>query len=209
MQNQTRAVKLKVASAARREQGKLELKRQILDAAVHLFETKGYEDFSLRQVAEAIGYSPTTIYLYFKDKEELLFTVAVEGFRGFGIALQAAYDSAEPIDRIWQIGRAYYDFALANSVQYRLMFMQRGEFLMRPVPAGYSGFVNSFGVVTRAVAEAMKRGEIKLHDPRETAGLLWTAVHGVVSLLLNCHIPQESGEPLFTRTQQMLRRELA
>ncbi len=210
MQVQTRAEKLKLASAARREQGKLELKRQILEAAAHLFSTNGYEDFSLRQVAEAIGYSPTTIYLYFKDKEELLFVMAFEGFRGFGVALQHAYDSAPPAERIWHIGRAYVDFALANPVQYRLMFMQRSDYLARPAPECYTDFIDSFGVVTKAVAEAMKRGEIKLRDPQETATLLWVNVHGLASLVLtNSHLTPENIEPLFHWMMQMLQREMS
>ena len=78
--------------------------RVILDAATQLFLRHGYRDFSLRQVAAAIGYTPTTIYLYFEDKDDLLFHVAMEGFRHFGAMLQAGYDAgATPMERLFAV----------------------------------------------------------------------------------------------------------
>ncbi len=206
----TRGERLKKGSASRRVQNKLDLKRQILESAMTLFETHGYDGFSLRQVAEAIGYSPTTIYLYFKDKDELLFNIAYEGFRDFGLALQAAYDSSsDHHERIWRIGRAYFDFGMNHPVHYRLMFMQRGEFLAQTAPTGYTDFVDSFSILTRALSEGMDEGKIKTFDPQMTGGLLWASLHGVVSLVLtNSHLPPETAEPLFAWQMQILEREL-
>ena len=72
--------RIKKAINQRIEKEKLELKELILRTAAQLFLEKGYEKFSLRQVAEKIGYSATTIYLYFKDKDDLLFSIVLEGF---------------------------------------------------------------------------------------------------------------------------------
>ena len=71
----TQAERLRQAIRHRRDQEKQELRQTILNAAGELFLEQGYERFSLRKVAERIGYSPTTIYLYFRDKDDLLFTV--------------------------------------------------------------------------------------------------------------------------------------
>lgn len=49
----------------------------------------GYEAFSLRQGAERIGYSPTTIYLYFADIAELLFSSTIERSSAIGRALES------------------------------------------------------------------------------------------------------------------------
>jgi AcrR family transcriptional regulator len=56
------------------------LRQEILDAASELFVKEGYENVSMRRIADQIEYSPTTIYLYFKDKAELLEQVCVETF---------------------------------------------------------------------------------------------------------------------------------
>src|SRR5258707_15357238 len=125
-----RAERLRTAMRQRQEQEKQELRQTILRAAAGLFLEQGYERFSLRQVAERVGYSPTTIYLYFRNKDDLLFTVVDEGFVRFGQQLAAAAESQEdPWERIIALGRAYVTFALQNPVYYQLMFMQRTDFL--------------------------------------------------------------------------------
>ncbi len=56
----------------RRDIEKAEMKRKIKDAAVELIEQEGYENLSIRKIAAKIEYSPTTIYLYYKDKAEII-----------------------------------------------------------------------------------------------------------------------------------------
>ena len=75
-----RAERIRSNSADRRTRAKEDTKRTILNAATALFEARGYDGFSLRQVAEGIGYTATTIYLYFKDKDELFHAMHEWGF---------------------------------------------------------------------------------------------------------------------------------
>jgi AcrR family transcriptional regulator len=184
MTTATRATRLKEASAQRREREKQELRQAILEAAAKLFEEKGYEGFSLRQVAEEIGYTPTTIYLYFKDKDDLLLHVAYDGFRQFGESLETAYRSKEtPLERLNAVGWAYFEFAMSHPIHYRLMFMQRGEF-MRHRLEGYESVIDSFGVLKRTIQEGMEAGEMIPGNVEAHAALIWASVHGVVSLAL-------------------------
>ena len=186
-QAQTRKQKLSQNSLERRERGKLELRQTILDTAVKLFEEQGgFENFSLRQVAEAVGYSPTTIYLYFRDKDELLFYVVVEGFREFGQRLEDGYQSTQdPLERLHRIGKAYVQFGLDRPMHYRLMFLQRGDFLERTPPEGFESVIDSFGILNRAVSEAMAAGLIHAGDVLGYSSTLWASVHGLVSLHLS------------------------
>src|SRR2546427_10653015 len=121
----TQAKRLRQAIRHRQDQEKQELRQAILTAAGELFLEQGYDRFSLRKVAERVGYSPTTIYLYFRDKDDLLFTVVDEGFVRFGHHLAEAAESQEdPWERIIALGRAYVTFGLQNPVYYQLMFLQ-------------------------------------------------------------------------------------
>jgi AcrR family transcriptional regulator len=180
----TRAIRLKEASKKRRDQQKADLRQGILGAATKLFEEKGYEDFSLRQVAEAIGYSPTTIYLYFKDKDDLLLHTAYDGFKLFGESLETSYRSeTHPLERLRAVGWAYFHFAMSHPIHYRLMFMQRGEFLQKK-PEGYDSIIDSFDVLRRVIQEGVEAGIIVPGDVRAYAAVIWASVHGVVSLAL-------------------------
>ena len=62
----------------RRAREKEQLRQQILLAARELFVNEGYENVSMRKIANKIEYSPTTIYLHFKDKADLLDSVCKE-----------------------------------------------------------------------------------------------------------------------------------
>ncbi len=182
----TRAERTRARSEERRRQRKAETRRAILEAATGLFLEHGYERFSLRQVAEAIGYSPTSIYLYFEDKDDLLFHAALEGFRVFGERLQAAYESSsDPARRLSALGSAYVEFGLAHPIHYRLMFMQRGEFLDRKPPEDHAPVIDSFGLLLRTVSEGLEAGRFKPGDARTYAGMIWAAVHGIVALAIS------------------------
>lgn len=184
--NTSRSERLKVQSAARRQQQKLELRRSILDAAGALFLEHGSSGFSLRQVAETIGYSPTTVYLYFENKEDLLFEVCLEGFETFGKLLEdAAASSPDPLERIYALGHAYVAFGTEHPAHYRLMFMERGDFLHRQDPKSKKPTIDSFQVLVAAVYEAHAAGLLRPGDPLDYVYSLWAGVHGLVALWLS------------------------
>ena len=200
----TRASRLREKSVVRRKQQKAEVRRALLDAAGELFLEGGLESFSLRGVAERVGYSATTVYLYFENKDDLLFAVSLDGFEQFGQALQAAYRATdEPVARIAAIGRAYIAFGVQHPAHYRLMFMERGEFLLRKNPRDQKPTIDSFGILVRAVHEAHAAGRLKAGEPMDLVYTLWAGVHGLVALTL-C-VPMLSETDLDARTEHLLR----
>src|SRR6476620_8812380 len=68
----------------RHERDREAVRRSILDAARELFVTEGYENVSIRKIAERIEYSPAAIYGYFPSKDDIFFALAEEGFRLLG-----------------------------------------------------------------------------------------------------------------------------
>src|SRR3954470_15008431 len=65
----------------RQERDREAVRRAILDAARDLFVTEGYQNVSIRKIAERIEYSPASIYSYFESKDDIFFELAEEGFR--------------------------------------------------------------------------------------------------------------------------------
>src|SRR6266568_1540392 len=170
----TQAERLRKAIRHRQAQEKQELRQAILTAAGELFLEQGYERFSLRKVAERIGYSPTTIYLYFRNKDDLLFTVVDEGFVRFGQQLAAAADSQEdPWERLIALGRAYVAFALQNPVYYQLMFLQRTDFLTQRQVGESQPRIASFRVWQQAVQQAIDAGVLRPGDVESYSDVLW------------------------------------
>src|ERR1700760_2352956 len=97
----------------RREREKDATRDKIMSAARDLFAQEGYEAVSMRKIADAIEYSPTAIYVHFKDKEALLRELVSADFAKLaGVFIELA-KIADPIERIRQIGHSYVKFALA------------------------------------------------------------------------------------------------
>ena len=202
----TRSDRLRAASRQRREHEKQEVRQAILDAAGALFLEHGYAGFSLRQVAEQIGYSATTIYLYFSDKDDLLFTLADEGFRRFGAQLtEAASRMADPIDRIRVLAHTYVAFGLDNPTYYQLMFMQRGDFLLACRPGDERPRIDTLRILQQAIEDAISAGLLRGGSARVYADALWALAHGSVALHISmATVSCERAEAMATVAVQAL-----
>ncbi len=166
----------------RREREKEEIRHRILDAARQLFAAHGYEKVTMRRIAEAIEYSPTTIYLHFEDKDDLVRALCHEDFARLLEAMRAAPVPEDPVETIRQLGRAYCAFALRHPNQYRFMFMTpvgKEEKLEEGDPGELS-----FGHLLEAVKRAVAAGRLREVDPVTAAQVLWMGVHGVASALI-------------------------
>ncbi len=164
----------------RREREREEIRRKILDAARELFATEGYDKVTMRGIADAIEYSPTTIYLHFEDKAALMLAVCEGGFVEFGASLErTARAAADPLAGLRATGEAYVAFALDNPMLYDVMFIRPKEWALASPddPASFQGSVYLFQA-------AMSAGQLRAGDPREAAALLWAALHGVASLAI-------------------------
>lgn len=189
------------ASAVRRAQAREDLRAKILAAAAALFVEQGYEGLSLRRLAEQIGYTAPTIYLYFANKDALLFALLDEGYNQLGAHLaEAAAAHAEPLARLEAIGRAYIAFGRAHPQHYQLMFMRRADFLQARL-AARPGAGDPFAVLQGAVAQAIAAGALPPGDMLSYNLALWSAVHGLVGLLLiGPPLTEEQTQQIITTT---------
>jgi len=170
-----------MGTTERREREREEVRRKILDAARDLFAIEGYDKVTMRRIAEAIEYSPTTIYHHFEDKDDLVRALCEEDFaRLFAALLPAAASDTDPIDAIRQLGRAYCAFALQYPNHYRFMFMTPNKV---DEPDELSPGHRSFGLLRSAVVQALHAGRLRREDPDTVAQVLWASIHGAVALL--------------------------
>src|SRR5215831_12325659 len=111
--------------AERKEKQKLEMAKLILDASMKLFVEEGFENVTIRKIADLIEYSPTTVYLYFKDKDEIFFNLHDIGFQKLAEYNTNLATIENPLLRLHQMGINYLRFGMENSEYYNLMFIQR------------------------------------------------------------------------------------
>jgi AcrR family transcriptional regulator len=167
----------------------------------------------MRKIAEAIEYSPTAIYVHFKDKSELMHELCRCDFGQLGAGAIELAKVADPIERIRQMGAAYIRFGVERPNHYRLMFMTpinpadiqpTEEDLARkddPAQSGYAALVHAIREGIQA-----KRFRPELNDDVELiAQTFWAAVHGVTSLqVAKADDPWMNWAPLDARINAMI-----
>lgn len=171
----------------RKEKQKLEIRKMILDASLKLFMEQGFENVSIRKIADLIEYSPTTVYLYFKDKNEILFNLHEIGFQKMAEYNQDLWTIKNPLVRLAKMGEYYIKFGLENAAFYELMFI-----LKAPMEALESLDANcewksgdqALGKLKDTIRECMDKKLIDNGDVDAVAMSIWSMVHGMVSLAI-------------------------
>jgi AcrR family transcriptional regulator len=171
----------------RREREKENLRQEILDAASRLFATEGYANLSMRKIAEKIEYSPTTIYLYFKDKNDLLAQICEETFAMLYREMQRIETQSDSsIDCLQKGIRTYIEFGLKYPNHYEVTFISPVWNSMVDDVYEYEGSMGerTFGYLRSIVASAVAEGSLKSGDVDAMSQTLWAGMHGVTSLLI-------------------------
>ena len=171
----------------RRDRERLETRAKIMDAARDLFARDGYDAVSMRRIADAIEYSPTAIYVHFKDKLDLLMNICRADFGVFGQMLGELQSVADPVERIRRMGQAYIRFGVQHPNHYRLMFMTKIDYPAGAVEEDANhGNVDADGyaLLKLSCQQAIDQGRIRseYRDADLLAQTFWAAVHGVASL---------------------------
>lgn len=181
----------------RKEREKREMEKLILDSAMQLFIEEGYKNVTIRKLAEKIEYSPATIYLYFKDKDEILFTLqrmAFEKFHKFQASIQTIED---PLERLTEHGKAYVRFALENKEYYELMFLIDSP-MRQDCLDNFKAEIDSYQLLKDNIQSCMDAGIMKPMDIEIAAFSMWSYVHGIASITIKRGflIPEEAQKYL-------------
>lgn len=194
----------------RREREKSETRDKILDAARELFVTEGYDGVSMRKVAEKIEYSPTAIYVYFADKNELFRELCHQDYARLADIFKSSAMSTDPIERIRQIGSIYAEFGTRYPNHYRFMFMTphpAHEFDDEDREMHGNPEKDAYAFLKWAVQQAIDAGCFRkeLRDAEIISQTLWAAVHGVISLqIAKCNDPWVEWRPVHERAEMMV-----
>lgn len=203
--------------AERRLREKEAVRNQILTAATELFVEEGYDNVSMRKIADRIEYAPSTIYLYFQDKEQLFSTIAVEVFQELTeriTAIEALDISA--IEKLRRGMRIYIDFGIEHPHHYRLTFgpvpVSVPETPDRIQPCDAAGHA-CFDTLRRALQRCIDSGDIEVANLEVLAQSVWTMIHGVTDLLIVSktvpNFPWVAAEDLIETTLDTIQRGIS
>jgi AcrR family transcriptional regulator len=175
----------------RKEEGRAErgyhhgnLKEALLQAALDLIAQKGAAGFTFADAARMAGVSPAAPYRHFRDRDELLSSIAQRGFEQFEAQLAQAWDDGRPdtITAFERLGKAYLAFAREAPAYYSAMF--ESGIPVETTPALAAASERAFAVI-RAAAERLA-ALVPSNMPRPPAMMMalhiWSMSHGIASL---------------------------
>ena len=170
---------------------KEDLRVVILEAAKKLFVQDGFDATSIRKIANEIGISPTTIYLYYKDKNDIIYALHQVGFnmlRDLFIPLMSVED---PFERLKALGRNYINFAFSHTEYYEVMFMMKEPmtFLSEHCESDlWEEGERVLDLLTHTVIACQEVGYFKDMSPAVVTMQVWSSVHGIVTLYVTQHL---------------------
>ncbi len=183
--------------AERKEKQKQDIKKMILDASMKLFIEEGFEHVTMRKIADLIEYSPTTVYLYFKDKNEIFFHLHELGFQKMLEMNSNLPEIKNPLMRLYKMGENYINFGMQNQEFYDVMFIQHApmDALAQMENCDWSLGDTAIGALQVLLQECMEKGLIQKAPVEAVAMAIWGMVHGLVSLAIrdrmNKLVPKE------------------
>lgn len=158
-----------------------ELSRErILEAARHLFVTKGYRAISMRSIGQHLGYSHGSLYYHFKEKAELFYAIVVEDFNYVAGMLTEAMNRPpeDGVGKVEQLMLEFIRFGLDHPHQYEIMFMIRDEELLAYCRTEQG---KCFDLFSGMIRRHLKDEGYVPEDWQSLPRTLFLSVHGFIS----------------------------
>ena len=183
----------------RQEREREAVSRAILDAARDLFVVEGYQNVSIRKIAERIEYSPAAIYSYFPSKDDIFLALAEEGFR----LLFSACCAEPPANKVEAIRAGFwkvYEFSKAHPEYYALMFIDRSVPRLSQDWERF-GFVRDMKInIAERIRDAIDEGVFPPEtQPHAVFRILLAAIHGAAITRLCDRLQQDEDADALAR----------
>ncbi|OGD27493.1 MAG: hypothetical protein A2028_01375 [Candidatus Aminicenantes bacterium RBG_19FT_COMBO_59_29] len=169
----------------RKERERAQLRQKILDAALRVFAEQGYRKVSMRKIAALIDYSPTTIYRFFRNKTELLQTIAAETYGNLSARFEKikAEGDDNPLATLKSLIKGYIIFCVEKPDMFRLFSdfgsfeMENGIMYERLGGTRYQVYQSWFSLIKQSI----ESGCLELKDNTRIFLYLWDSVNGYIS----------------------------
>jgi len=181
--------------AERKTRQKQELRERILDAARRIVMREGFGALSMRKIADAIEYSPATLYLHFESRDAIARALCAEGYAQLLATFEPLVAIADPAERLKAIGRAYVAFGVAHPETYRLIFMEDPSYTGAALVGGEGADAvekaddAAFRLMVESIDALKAEGRLRgAPDSLVCAEAFWATMHGIVALHLTCPV---------------------
>lgn len=189
------------AGPSPRERRRIARRRQILDLALEIAEAEGWEAVTTRRLADGIDFSQPIIYQHFSSREDVIRTVALEGFSSLASRVRELDREQTDPAGVAKVCRVYLDFAREHPRLYEAMFTESVglSFADEVTPPPLT---DAFSAILSHVAR-----HVPLERAESAAELVWACCHGLASLRASGRIPPDRLDEHLHSIQTMISTE--
>lgn len=163
----------------------MSLREEILDVSKELLLKHGFSKISMRKIAKKADVTATSIYLHFKNKDDLLLALVEESIANLNGVLRNALDeAASPIEQLESLTDAYVGYAIENPQEYEIIYMVRPEEMPKYPKEKFQQVREIYELLAGIIQRGKDRNLFDVEDPLVSAYTLWAQIHGVVSVIL-------------------------
>ena len=166
-----------------------DLKNALIQAGVKILAREGVSGLSLRKVAKQAGVSHAAPYSHFADKQALIAAISTEGFKQFHVQIEEiiSVNKNNPAALLVETAWAYMQFALNEPDRFKLMFSSVLE-KEKEYPDYVQYSQQNFSQIVEIVKICQAEKILRTDSPELTTVSVWSAVHGLIMLILEGQI---------------------
>jgi TetR/AcrR family transcriptional regulator len=145
---------------SRKEIEKESRKADIIDTAAQLFSQKGFHDVKMDEIAERVGLSKGTIYLYFENKEALFFSIIQVRFSELTEQMQEILLLNEPfIENLKRFVTAFLGFLEKQQAFFKILHSEKMRMNIEDHYKMHDYGIEAYQTIFRITGELMRRGQ--------------------------------------------------
>lgn len=187
----------------RREREIEEMKEHILLAAIDIAASEGFDKLSIRKIAKKIEYSPSIIYHYFKDKEEILNNIMQRGYKKIELSVSSVkMENNSPEERLIQMTKNYIKAALNMPDEFMAAQLNQSKSALKYTSSLFKGASKekaALSVLYECLQEIYKDKDIDIDENtiEVTAQMIVVSTLGLIfKLIIEKDIDDEQRERL-------------
>lgn len=167
-------------------------KQKLIDVTRQMIDTNGIDSVSMRDLGEKMNLSRSAVYVYFKNKEDLLAAIVTENFETIKSSILKLMErTSDPKELVFKAFYTFYDFGIKNQEHYQLMFRKQWD--KEEYPDLHISAFELYGVIQKCFEKAQEQRCIINKSPKQLTAMVSAFIVGLVELNSAGHLESEKG----------------
>ena len=167
-------------------------KQKLIDVTREMIDKNGIDSVSMRDLGKEMNLSRSAVYIYFKNKEDLLAALVTEDFEMLKSLLRKLIGEInEPRRLLYEVLYTFYDFGIKNQEHYKLMFLK--QWPKDQYPNLHISALEVFGIIYKCFETAYEQKCTVSRSPKQLTAMASAFIAGLAELNSAGHLEPEKG----------------